>query len=155
VLKFSKILCPIDFDYSSTAALEIACELAEVRGATVHLLHVAKVPSQDMDVPVPFNSNPRWERAARAKLERIAHDRLEGKVPYQLHVISGTPDDDVVRMAHELDADLVVMATHGRKGLSHFILGSVAERVMREADCPVLTVRANAKPVKSATQVKQ
>lgn len=143
--KFRKILCPIDFDNSSTAALEIACELAEGKGATVHLLHVARVPSHDMNVPLPFNADPRWERAARAKLERIARDRLEGKVRYQLHVVSGTPDDDVVRVAHELGADLVVMATHGRKGLSHFILGSVAERVMREADCPVLTMRTKAK----------
>jgi universal stress protein A len=145
VPKFRKILCPIDFDHNSTAALEIACELAEGRGATVHLLHVARVPSQDMDVPLPFNADPRWERAARAKLERIARDRLEGKVRYQLHVVSGTPDDDVVRVAHHLGADLVVMATHGRKGLSHLILGSVAERVMREADCPVLTVRTKIK----------
>jgi universal stress protein A len=60
-------------------------------------------------------------------------------------VISGTPDDDVVRMANEIGADLIVMATHGRKGLSHFILGSVAERVMREADCPVLTMRTKVK----------
>jgi len=85
-----------------------------------------------------------------AKLERIARDRLEGKVRYELHVVSGTPDDDVVRMAHDLEVDLVVMATHGRKGLSHLILGSVAERVMREADCPVLTMRTNVKHVKSA-----
>jgi nucleotide-binding universal stress UspA family protein len=150
VPKFRNILCPVDFDHNSTAALEIAGELAAASDATVHLLHVAKVPSQDMDVPLPFNPDPRWERAARSKLEQIARDRLEGKVHYQLHVISGTPDDDVVRMAHELDADLVVMATHGRKGLSHFILGSVAERVIREADCPVLTMRTDAKQVKSA-----
>jgi universal stress protein A len=145
VPKFSKILCPIDFDSNFTGALEIACELAEGKGATVHLLHVARVPSQDMDVPLPFNKDPRWERAARAKLERIARDRLEGKVRYQVHVTSGTPDDDIMRVAHELGADLVVMATHGRKGLSHFILGSVTERVMREADCPVLTMRTKAK----------
>jgi nucleotide-binding universal stress UspA family protein len=79
------------------------------------------------------------------KLERIARDKLAGKVRYQLHVVSGTPDDDVVRMANEIGADLIVMATHGRKGLSHFILGSVAERVMREADCPVLTMRTKVK----------
>jgi len=94
-----------------------------------------------MDVPLPFNAEPRWERAAKVRLERIARDMLEGKVPYQVHLISGTPVDDVVRMAHELSADLVVMATHGRKGLRHFILGSVAERVMREVECPVLTMR--------------
>ena len=142
--KFRKILCPVAFDNSSRAALEIACELAEA-SATVHLLHVARVPTPDMDVPLPFNADPRWERTARTKLERIARDKLEGKVRYQLHVVSGTPDDDVVRMANEIGADLIVMATHGRKGLSHFILGSVAERVMREADCPVLTMRTKVK----------
>jgi len=146
VPRFRNILCPIDFEKNSIAALEIACELAEERGATIHLLHVARVPSQDMDVPLPFDADPRWERAARASLEQIARERLQGRVRYQVHVISGTPDDDVVRMAHELNAELVVMATHGRKGLSHFVLGSVAERVMREADCPVLTVRTKAKP---------
>ena len=143
--RFRKILCPIDFDHNSAAALEIACELAAQNGATLDLLHVARVPSQDMDVPLPFDADPRWERAARVKLERIARDRLEGKVGYRVHVVSGTPDDDVVRMAHELGADLVVMATHGRKGVRHFILGSVAERVMREADCPVLTIRTKVK----------
>jgi len=145
VPRFRKILCPIDFEKNSIVALEIACELAEERGATIHLLHVARVPSHDMDVPLPIDADPRWERAARAKLEQIARDRLQGRVRYQVHVISGTPDDDVVRMAHELNAELVVMATHGRKGLNHFVLGSVAERVMREADCPVLTVRTKFK----------
>jgi len=147
VPKFRKILCPIDFEQHSIAALEIACELAEERDATVHLLHVARIPKEDMDVPLPFGRHPRWERAAMAKLEQIAHERLEGRVRYQLHVVSGTPDDEVVRMVHELAAELVVMATHGRQGLRHFVLGSVAERVMREADCPVLTMRTRAKSV--------
>jgi universal stress protein A len=145
VPKFRKILCPIDFDYDSTAALNVACELAEVNDATIHLLHVARVPPQDMDVPLPFDADPRWERAARLRLERLARERLDGKVRYQIHVVSGTPDDDVLRMADALHVDLVVMATHGRKGLSHFILGSVAERVMREARCPVLTIRPGTK----------
>lgn len=143
--KFSKILCPIDFEPHSIEALDIACELAQERNATIHLLHVARIPSGDMDVPVPFEADPRWERVARDKLERIAHDRLEGKVAYQIHVVSGIPDADVARLAKELGVDLVVMATHGRKGLSHFILGSVAEHVMREAHCPVLTMRTKMK----------
>ncbi len=142
--RFRSILCPIDFENNPIAALEIACELAEERGGTIHLLHVARIPSQDMDVPLPFVADPRWERTARAKLEQIASERLQGRVAYQIHVVSGTPDQDVVRMAHELGAELVVMATHGRKGLSHFVLGSVAEHVMRDADCPVLTVRTKA-----------
>ena len=76
--RFRNILCPIDFEKNSIAALEIACELAEERGATIHLLHVARVPSQDMDVPLPFDADPRWERAARARLEQVAREQLQG-----------------------------------------------------------------------------
>jgi len=145
VRKFSKILCPIDFEEHTLAALEIACDLAEERGATIHLLHVARIPSEDMDVPLPFGLNPRWERSARAALQLIGRERLEGKVAYEIHVISGIADAGVVRFADQLGADLVVMATHGRKGLRHFVLGSVAEHVMREANCPVITVRPKAR----------
>lgn len=143
--KFSKILCPLDLEQDPTDALEIACELARERDATIHLLHVARIPSEDMDVPLPFAQNPRWEQAARTKLERIASDKLEGKIRYQIHVLSGIPDADVARIANQLGVDLVVMATHARTGISHFILGSVAEHVMREANCPVLTVRTSPK----------
>ncbi len=142
--RFSKILCPIDFEEHSLAALEIACGLAEEEGATIHLLHVARIPTEDMVVPMPFDLDPRWERSARTALQLIGHHRLEGKVPYEIHVISGIPDADVARFANQLGADLVVMATHGRKGLRHFVLGSVAEHVMREANCPVITVRPKA-----------
>ncbi|HZO80877.1 MAG TPA: universal stress protein [Candidatus Binataceae bacterium] len=144
--KFRKILCPIDFTQHALGALAVARDLAQDNGATLHLLHVARVPSRDMDVPLPFGADPRWERAARRKLERMAAERLQGMVAYQIHVVSGTPDVDVLRMAKELDADLIVMATHGRKGLSHLVLGSVAERVVREASCPVLTIRSGGKP---------
>lgn len=95
--RFSKILCPIDFEEHTLAALEMAGELAEERGATIHLLlHVARIPSEDMDVPLPFDLDPRWERSARTALQVIARDRLEGKVPYEIHVISGISDADVV-----------------------------------------------------------
>jgi len=144
VPRFSKILCPIDFEEHALVALEIACDLAVERGGTIHLLHVARIPSEDMNVPLPFDLEPRWERSAKTALQVIARDRLEGKVPYQIHVISGIPDADVARFANQLGADLVVMATHGRKGLKHLVLGSVAEHVMREANCPVITVRPKA-----------
>lgn len=143
---FSKILCPVDFEENSIAALDIASELARERGATIYLLHVARVPADQVDAPLPAGPNPRWEQEARKKLADIAHDKLGGRVRYQIHVISGVPDADVIRAAKDLDAELVVMATHGRTGLSHLILGSVAERVMREAKCPVLTIRPTAKP---------
>lgn len=146
VPRFSRILCPIDFEPNSLDALEVARDLAQENGATLHLLYVARVPSQDMDVPLPFAVDPRWVREARTRLEQIAREQLESKVRYQLHVVSGTPDADVLRLANELRADLIVMATHGRKGLRHFVLGSVAEHVVREAHCPVLTIRNGHKP---------
>ncbi len=137
---FRNIFCLIDLE-EDPGILDIACYLAEKLDATLHLLHVARIPPADMDVPVPFPANPRWEREAKAKLEKIARERVPDKVGYQIHVVSGVPDSEVVRRVNELGADLVVMTTHGRKGLSHFMLGSIAERVMREANCPVLTAR--------------
>lgn len=144
--RFETILCPLDFERNSLDALEVARDLAQENRATLHLLHVARVPAADMDVPLPFAANPRWEREARAKLERIARDQFQGKVRFEIRVVSGTPDDDVLRMAGELQADLIVMGTHGRKGWRHIVLGSVAERVVREAHCPVLTIRSGRKP---------
>ncbi len=144
--KFKNILCPIDFEQNSLDALAVARDLAQESSAKLRLLHVARVPASDMDVPLPFAADPRWERAARARLERIARDQLEGKVAFEIRVVSGTPDVDVLRLADELHTDLIVMATHGRKGLKHFVLGSVAERVVREARCPVLTIRTGSKP---------
>ena len=96
-----------------------------------------------MDVPLPFGLNPRWERSARAALPLIGRERLEGKVAYEIHVISGIADAGVVRFADQLGADLVVMATHGRKGLRHFVLGSVAEHALREANSPVIDGEAD------------
>ncbi len=141
---FRKILCPMSFDKSSLAALDFACELAKANGSTICLLHVATIPTADMDSPIPIAQNPRWEREARARLEQIARDRLEGKFPYEIYVRSGIADNDVLRVTCELKPDLVVMATHGRTGLGHFFLGSVAEAVVRGAPCPVLTLRPDA-----------
>jgi universal stress protein A len=97
-----------------------------------------------MDVPLPFNSEPRWERESRARLAQIAKQSLKARVRYVIEVRTGVPDIDIVRAAKELAVDLVVMATHGRSGLEHFVLGSVTEHVIREASCPVLVLRAMA-----------
>jgi nucleotide-binding universal stress UspA family protein len=95
-----------------------------------------------MDVPLPFDAEPRWEKDARAKLAQIAKDTTTAGVQYVIDVRTGVPDIDIVRVARELAVDLIVIATHGRTGFKHFALGSVAERVVREAPCPVLVTRA-------------
>ncbi len=138
---FANILCPISFDENSLAALELARDLATANGASLYLLHVARIPIADMDSPVPIPKNPWWEQQARARLERLAHDTLAEKIPYKVQVVSGIAETEVLDTARALRVDLIVMATHGRTGLKHLILGSVAEAVLREAPCPVLMLR--------------
>lgn len=140
MLNYSKILCAFEFDGNSTAPLLLASALADESNATLYVLHIARVPTQDMDVPLPFDANPRWEKEARAKLALIVHNTLKSGVQYVIDVRTGVPDIDIVRAAHELGADLIVMATHGRTGFEHFVLGSVTEHVIREAPCPVLVL---------------
>ena len=144
MLKYNRILCAFEFDRNSTAALSLAGSIAKESDATLHILHIARVPIQDMDVPLPFNSEPRWERESKARLAQIVKQSLKARVRYVIEVRTGVPDIDIVRAAKELAVDLIVMATHGRSGLQHFVLGSVTEHVIREASCPVLVLRAMA-----------
>jgi universal stress protein A len=142
MLTVKKILCPIDLhDLTSFSALEYACGLAQKNRATLYLLHVARTPGPDMDAPVAIGPHPHWEVEAQQQLEEIARQRLDATLAYEIVVRGGIPESEITRMASELGIDLIVMATHGRSGLAHFILGSVAEAVIREAPCPVLTVR--------------
>jgi universal stress protein A len=141
MLNYTKILCAFDFDEYSVVALHLAGKLARESKATLYIGHIAKVPIPDMDVPLPFDANPRWEREARAELATIAAQQLHGDVEYKIEIRSGLPDIDIVRLADELGVDLVVMATHGRSGFKHFVMGSVTEHVIREAPCPVLVIR--------------
>lgn len=141
MLNFKKILCPVDFDDNSLSALEYALDIARENAATLYLLHVARTPAADMDAPVAIGPHPHWEQVAQDRLQRIAGQRLDGKVAHEIVVRGGIPETVILEVAAELDADLIVMATHGRTGLSHLILGSVAETVIREASCPVLTVK--------------
>jgi len=123
------------------AALDLARDLAIANAAKLYLLHVAAIPPADMDSPVPIPENPRWEREARVKLDQIGHDRLEGKLPYEVLIESGIAQDVVTRIAREVDVDLIVMATHARRGLKRLVLGSVAEAIAHAATCAVLTLK--------------
>ena len=135
---FRSILVPLDFDNSSKAALELAKQLGAATDATLHLLHVIAIvlaPGEPATIVVTR------EDEVKAALEKIANEQL-GLVKHQIHTRTGdTAAWGVVEAARELHTDLIVMPTHGRRGLSRFFLGSVAERVVREAPCPVLTVR--------------
>jgi|SRR5208282_2374448 len=144
--QFKRILCPVDFDQNSLEALRLAVELAQERTATLQLLHVVPLPPGP-EVALPF---VRIEASARAKLERLARRKVNRKVPCEVAIMLGDPGVEVVQAAKRLRSDLIVMATHGRKGLRRLVLGSVAEHVVREAPCPVLTVKPKAPVAESS-----
>ena len=139
---FKTILCPLDFDDNSMAALRTAANLTRDYNATLYLLHVVLGLSEKESDQLYAA-----ERAeAENKLKAAAQQCLEGVAA---HVISraGLPAHVIVDEALKLNADLIVMATHGRKGLQHLILGSIAEHVIRNSPVPVMTIR----PQKAAT----
>jgi universal stress protein A len=138
---FKRILCPIDFDDNSLAALDYSAGLAQGSDATIYVLHVVRAPAEPSEVPVepPI---PEWKQDAQARLEDAARSHLDGKVHYQLIAKRGDPAPAIIETERELNPDVVVMATHGRTGLSHLLIGSVTEHVVRESPRPVLTVRA-------------
>ncbi len=135
---FKKILCPFDFEPNSLAALDIAAKLAERDGAILYLLHVAATPTV---LPRQLEPWKDWERIAKARLDEIATESFGPEVCYETRLIIGDAALEIVKTANDLQADLVVMATHGRSGLPRLLLGSVAERVLRESSHPVMIIR--------------
>lgn len=140
------ILCPTDLSDESRPALALACEWAKQFDAELHLLHVIEGLSNPYPyLGPPFNEAMAWESSIRQK----ARDALNEwplpdgcstmKVVRELR--SGSAIVQIAEYAHETHSELIVMGTHGRSGLSHLLLGSVAENVVRRAPCSVLTVR--------------
>lgn len=140
-LPYKTILCPIDFDDNSLVALDQAVEIARHFGSSLILLHVLPLVLAPGEVPPPAAMYEDQEKAARAKLADIAKQKLAG-LKYELHVYTGDVIASILNAQSKYQADLSVMATHGRRGLARMFLGSVAEAVVRKATCPVLTVRA-------------
>ncbi len=137
---YKRILCPIDFDENSVTALTEAVALARQADATVYVLHVVPMVIQPTGMPVYVDLYKSQEEAAWAKLRDLARKHLAA-TKYELLVQMGDPASVILRAERKLSPDLVVMATHGRRGFSRFFLGSVAEMLVRESNCPVLTVR--------------
>ncbi len=139
---FKKILCPIDFDENSIAALDAAAEMARQFDATVEVLHIVPIIVQAGGTPIYIDVYTAQEEEAQAKLRELAKTHLTG-VKYELKTSVAQPSVAILHAQKTLGADVIVMSTHGRRGLSHLFLGSVAERVVREAQCPVLTVHSH------------
>jgi nucleotide-binding universal stress UspA family protein len=146
-MTITTILVPTDFSESSTLALNAAKDLSRAFKASIHLLHVVQDPLSQSWALESYGAMP---ADLLKDLEALAQKDLEKALPeserasYKATLITqvGTPFSTIVDYAKAHDIDLVVMGTHGRGALAHAILGSVTERVVRFAPCPVLSVRA-------------
>jgi len=144
---FKKILCPIQFDESEQNALDLASQMARGIDAQVYLLHVVLILPTIGAPDATEASQGHTEDDARLRLQKLADDRLAG-VKSEVITRAAGPGEvarAVLEVATELDSDLILLKTHGRTGLAHFIMGSVAEQIVRRAHCPVLTLTSTAK----------
>jgi nucleotide-binding universal stress UspA family protein len=146
MVDFKRILVATDFGESSEQAVTAAVDLAERFGAALTLLHVYEVPEYVYfnDVPARIEGwvGPIRDAASRRLDDSLAKLRL--RLPRATSLLAqGKPADEILRAIAEIHPDLVVMGTHGRQGLAHVFLGSVAEKVLRLSSAPVLTVRGD------------
>ncbi len=141
------ILVPTDFSETACAAVRCAAGLAEVFGASLTLLHVVEdVIAQGLMSGVGSGASESVQdeavRDAMAKFDQCLAAPPLNRTGVHRAVVAGDPFDGIMQYAQEHHVDLIVIGTHGRTGLAHALLGSVAERVVRLSPCPVLTVRA-------------
>ena len=147
MIKIQRILFPTDFSTNSKFAQEYACQLAEHFSAELHLLYVV----QDMTLMGPDIGSTSTMPASSMDEARASAEQALARLPDVGTLTAakqivratrpGTPFVEIVRYARENEIDIIVLGTHGRTGLVHVLLGSVAENVVRKAPCPVLTIR--------------
>ena len=142
-MQYKKILFATDFSPASDAALEYATSLARDAGATLVVLHVEELPLPYAGSEVYLTQLAYPDPEIRRRLEAIVP--TDPSVRCQHRLVQGVPADDIPRVANEEGADLIVIGTHGRTGLTRVLMGSVAEAVLRRASCPVLTLKQPAK----------
>lgn len=144
MLTVKKILCPTDFSAASKRALEIAIPLAEKFGAQIYLVHVVPAIPHVTASPTARFDVPEYERLLRSDAEKQLAETAKSVGAVKSHQIlgHGNAADGILKAAEENGVDLIVIATAGATGWEHVVFGSVAEKVVRRAQCPVLTVRA-------------
>ena len=145
MIKLKRILLATDFSECSLHAMRYACEFAETFGTELHLLYVNEPPSAAYsEFGMGYVGIEEFEKeqveGATTKLESVPAAAWRDKLDITRRVRTGSPFVEIVRYAKEKNIDLIVMGTHGRGAVAHFLMGSTAERVVRKAPCPVLTV---------------
>ncbi len=151
---FKKMLIPIDFSDSSHQALRQACDLSRRYDAELHLVHVLEAWSRSPPVDPEYRSQ--FDELQAEHRQRMEHqleqlpDASLGPKPVVRALLSGNAPEEICNYADAHGIDLIVMGTHGRSGVARWLMGSVAEMVVRHAHCPVLVVRPSTPPPPSA-----
>ncbi len=151
MVEYKNILLPIDFSECSAVLAPYAIDMCRRYGAKLHVLFVART----MRRFVGFGPHPSLDKidediahAAERKMKGYCKDNLQDIANYSTQVVIGDPSEEILKFTEKENIDLVVMGTHGRKGLDRTIFGSVAEGVVRGAACPVLTINPHKVPSK-------
>jgi nucleotide-binding universal stress UspA family protein len=139
MISIQTILHPTDFSDPSRCALQLACSLARDYGARLIALHVAETTSIGYAEGVLPPDPEELLAAAQGQLDRL--EVPHGNVRVERRLEPGDAITEILRVAQEAHADLIVMGTHGRTGLGRLLMGSVAEQIVRQAPCPVVTVK--------------
>jgi nucleotide-binding universal stress UspA family protein len=132
------ILVPIDMSVLSITGLQYAEEIGEHFGAKITVLHVSETDAPDARKRA---YSPETDKVIKSALSHLLIDHNVVSQSLAIEIRHGSPATEIVRASRELHSDLIIMCTHGRSGLSHMLLGSVAEKVVRLAGCPVLTIK--------------
>ena len=145
-IKLQRILCPTDFSESSEHALIYAFSFAQQYGATLYLLHVVEpltpVPGVDMGPILSYDDRPNVLDRIQELLEETIPEGIKGKIGVKPLISRGAPFLEIIRTAREENIDLIVIATHGRSGLSRLVYGSTAESVLVGVKNPILLIKA-------------
>ena len=146
MIQLTKILFPSDFSELSEAALKYALQFTRDYKATLHVVHVVDEAYQywmsmaPSTVPVGAPIVEDVIKNAKASMDRLVREKIGADLPVVQQVLIGRPFLEIIKYAKQQAIDLIVIGTHGRGGLTHMLMGSVAEKIVRKAPCPVLTV---------------
>ncbi len=154
-----KVLVPIDFSDFSKSALRYAISFAKTYNADIILVYVVEPVIYPPDfsmgqIAIPA-VNTEWDTKAKDELDRLAKTEIPSDIKVTTVIKTGKPFVEIIDTATEYNADIIIIATHGHSGVEHILFGSTAEKVVRKAPCPVLTLREPIKGFKFRDEMKK
>lgn len=158
-MKINKILVPIDFSDYSKSVLRYAVNFAKLFNAEILLIYVVEPVIYPPDFSMGQIAIPtvatEFDERAREELNKLAKNEIPQEIKVTTLIKSGKPFVEIIDTASEADVDLIIIATHGHSGVEHILFGSTAEKVVRKAPCPVLTLREPVKGFMFREEIKK